>query len=51
MPSDSPISIIQAVFLETPGLTTSIFGLILIAVVSLWFAVRAVTKREYVLEQ
>jgi ABC-type transport system involved in multi-copper enzyme maturation permease subunit len=51
MPSDSPISIIQAVFLETPSLTTSIVGLLAISVVSLWLGIRAVTRREYVLEQ
>jgi ABC-type transport system involved in multi-copper enzyme maturation permease subunit len=51
MPSDSPIAIIQAVFLETPSLATSIIGLVAIATVSLWLAVRAVTRREYVLEQ
>lgn len=51
MPSDSPISIIQAVFLETPSLVTSIIGLIVIATMSIWLGVRAVTRREYVLEQ
>ena len=51
MPSDSPISIIQAVFLETPTLTTSLFGLVAIAVLCLWLGVRAVTRKEYVLEQ
>ena len=51
MPSDSPLSIIQAVFLETPTLTTSLFGLITIAVLCLWLGVRAVTRKEYVLEQ
>jgi ABC-type transport system involved in multi-copper enzyme maturation permease subunit len=51
MPNDSPISIIQAVFLETPSLVTSIIGLIVIATMSIWLGVRAVTRREYVLEQ
>jgi ABC-2 type transport system permease protein len=51
MPSDSPLSIIQAVFQEAPSLITSVLGLVVIATLCLWLAVRAVTRREYVLEQ
>ena len=51
MPSDSPVSLIQELFREVPSLTTSLVGLAAITVVCLWMACRAVTKREYVLEQ
>jgi ABC-type transport system involved in multi-copper enzyme maturation permease subunit len=51
MPSDSPLSLLQDLFREVPGLTESLAWLAVIAVLCLWLAIRTVTKREYVLEQ
>jgi ABC-2 type transport system permease protein len=51
MPSNSPLSLIQELFREIPSLTQSLIGLAVIIGLSLWLASRAVTKKEYVLEQ
>lgn len=51
MPSDSPLSLIQMVFQENPGLVESLVWMVLIGGVCLWLAARAVARREYVLEQ
>jgi ABC-type transport system involved in multi-copper enzyme maturation permease subunit len=51
LPSDSPMAIIQALFRETPPLAVALFWLAAITVGCLWLAGRAVTRREYVLEQ
>jgi len=51
MPGNSPLSLIQELFRETPSLTKSLVSLAVIVGVSLWLAARAVAKREYVLEQ
>jgi ABC-type transport system involved in multi-copper enzyme maturation permease subunit len=51
MPQDSPVSILMQVFREAPTITTSLMSLAGIAAVALWFAARAVERREYVLEQ
>jgi ABC-type transport system involved in multi-copper enzyme maturation permease subunit len=51
MPSDSPLSLIQELFRETPGVVESVIWLTAIIGASLWLGGRAVTKREYVLEQ
>lgn len=51
MPANSPMSLIQDLFREIPSLGESLFWLGLIMALSLWFAARAVTRREYVLEQ
>ncbi len=51
MPSDSPLSLVQSLFQEVPSLPASLVALTLITVGSLWLAARAVTRREYVLEQ
>ena len=51
MPSDGAVSMIQAVFQETPSLGTSIFWLAAIWAVFLWLAARTVERKEYVLEQ
>jgi hypothetical protein len=51
MPSNSPLSLIQELFREFPGLTQSLVWLGVIIALCLWFASRAVTNREYVLEQ
>ena len=51
MPSNSPLSLIQDLFREVLTLTTSLTWLAVITVGCLWLASRAVTNREYVLEQ
>jgi ABC-type transport system involved in multi-copper enzyme maturation permease subunit len=51
MPSDSPLSLIQELFRETPGVLESVIWLAIIIGLSLWLGGRAVSKREYVLEQ
>jgi len=51
MPGNSPLSLIQELFRETPSLAKSLVSLAVIIGVSLWLAARAVAKREYVLEQ
>ena len=51
MPSNSPLSLIQEIFREFPSLTESLLWMGVIIGVSLWYAARAVTRREYVLEQ
>jgi ABC-type transport system involved in multi-copper enzyme maturation permease subunit len=51
MPSNTPMSLIQDLFREIPTLTHSLVGLAVITVLCLWLACRAITRREYVLEQ
>jgi hypothetical protein len=51
MPQNSPMSLIQELMREIPGLTESLVWLAVIATVCLWLATRSVTKREYILEQ
>jgi ABC-type transport system involved in multi-copper enzyme maturation permease subunit len=51
MPADSPLSVIQSIFRDDLGVTESLVSLAVIAIVSLWLAGRAVSRREYVLEQ
>jgi ABC-2 type transport system permease protein len=51
MPQDSAVSVLLQVFHEVPSVTTSLLCLAGIVTVALWFAGRAVEKREYVLEQ
>jgi ABC-2 type transport system permease protein len=51
LPSNSPVSIIQSLFRETPSLTVAMVYLAAITGVCLYLAGRAVTNREYVLEQ
>jgi ABC-type transport system involved in multi-copper enzyme maturation permease subunit len=51
MPSDSPVSLLQGIMREVPSLPESLFWMLVIEVLCLWLAARAVTKREYVLEQ
>jgi len=51
MPSDSAVSIIQAIFRETPTMADSLISLGVIAVASLWLAGTIVSRKEYVLEQ
>jgi ABC-2 type transport system permease protein len=51
MPNDSVISLIQGVFRESPGLTSSLIWLALIWAVCLGLAASVVERKEYVLEQ
>ena len=51
MPSEGVVSLLQSVFRDVPDATTSLFWLLLALGLSLWLAMRAVERREYVLEQ
>jgi hypothetical protein len=51
MPSDSTTSLLQAFFREQPSAVTSLFWLVAVLGISLFFAARSVERREYVLEQ
>jgi ABC-2 type transport system permease protein len=51
MPADSPLSLIQEIFRDSPGAMTCLTSLAVIGVICLWLAARTVARREYVLEQ
>jgi hypothetical protein len=51
MPSDSPASLVMAIFREIPTLSESLIALTIMEVGFLWLASRVVAGREYVLEQ
>jgi ABC-2 type transport system permease protein len=51
MPSSGVVSILQAVFRDTPSIATSLAALFIALVACLALATRAVEHREYVLEQ
>ena len=51
MPSDSTMSLIQSIFQEAPTFARSMVTLTLIEVGCLWLAMRAIERKEYVLEQ
>jgi hypothetical protein len=52
IPSEGGVaSLLKSVFNETPSAAASILALALITAGSLWLAIRAVERREYVLEQ
>jgi len=51
MPRDSTLSVIQGIFRDTPGLATSLLGLVVIWAVFLLLARWIVERKEYVLEQ
>jgi ABC-type transport system involved in multi-copper enzyme maturation permease subunit len=51
MPQDSAASMLFQIFREVPSVMTSLVSLAVIIVLTLWLAGRAVTDREYVLEQ
>jgi hypothetical protein len=51
MPANSALSLFQDMLREVPGLMESLVWLAVIGLGCLWLAARAVTKREYVLEQ
>jgi ABC-type transport system involved in multi-copper enzyme maturation permease subunit len=51
MPQDSAVSVLLQIFHEVPSVAVSLVTLSGIVAVTLWFAGRAVERREYVLEQ
>jgi ABC-type transport system involved in multi-copper enzyme maturation permease subunit len=51
MPSEGVVSLLQAVFRESPAPMTAIFWLLFALVASLVLAIRTIERREYVLEQ
>jgi len=51
MPSEGVMNLIQSLFRDTPSLAVSVFWLLVILGVSLWFAALTVDRKEYVLEQ
>jgi ABC-2 type transport system permease protein len=51
MPDESAVSAILQFFSETPTIVASLTALALITAGALWFAARAVERREYVLDQ
>jgi ABC-2 type transport system permease protein len=51
MPSDTVVSLLQSVFRDVPSATMSLLWLSVAVVVSLGLAMRAIERREYVLEQ
>lgn len=51
MPANETTSLLQAVFREVPSATASLFWLGLALIAALVLAVRAVERREYILEQ
>ncbi len=51
MPQDSAVSMLFQIFHEVPSVLTSLVSLAVIIAVTLWLAGRAVSDREYVLEQ
>jgi hypothetical protein len=51
MPSDSILGVLQSLVTDTPSLFTSLVSLAVITGLFLWWAIRIVEQREYVLEQ
>jgi ABC-type transport system involved in multi-copper enzyme maturation permease subunit len=51
MPADSPVAVLQSLFRQSLGVSESLISLGCIALVCLALAARAVSRREYVLEQ
>jgi ABC-type transport system involved in multi-copper enzyme maturation permease subunit len=51
MPQDSAVGVLMQLFREVPTILTSVTSLTVIALATLWFAARAVERREYVLDQ
>ncbi len=51
MPADSGVGALMQLFRETPDVATSLIALAAIATAAVWFAMRAVEQREYVLDQ
>jgi ABC-2 type transport system permease protein len=51
MPDDSTVTVLLQAFREVPGIALSLSALAVITGAMLWVAMRAVERREYVLEQ
>jgi hypothetical protein len=51
LPSDSALRLVQTLFQDRPTVTASLAAMAAIAVGCLWLGARAVSRREYVLEQ
>jgi ABC-2 type transport system permease protein len=51
MPDDSSVTVLLQVFREVPAIGVSLVALAVITGATLWIAMRAVERREYVLEQ
>jgi hypothetical protein len=51
MPTDSPVALVQSIFREIPTLRESVVWMTAFEIGFLWLAMRAVARREYVLEQ
>ena len=51
MPNDTALNMLQSVFREPPPLMESLVWMAAIEVVCLWLAARAVSRKEYILEQ
>ena len=51
MPQDSAVSVLMQMFYEVPTVAVSLVWLTGITVAALWWAGRAIERREYVLEQ
>jgi len=51
VPSDGVLSLLQAVFTDTPTVATCVFWLVFASIAALVFACRTVERREYVLDQ
>jgi ABC-2 type transport system permease protein len=51
MPQETAFSLVQAIFRDTPSAAAALFWLAAIWAIFLFFAIRVVERREYVLEQ
>jgi ABC-2 type transport system permease protein len=51
MPSEGVVSLLQAVFRETPTMATSLISLFVVLIACLVLAARTIERREYILEQ
>jgi hypothetical protein len=51
MPDDSSASLLLRIVTEVPSLVTSLLSLAIVTAAALWLAGRAVSRREYVLDQ
>jgi ABC-2 type transport system permease protein len=51
VPSDGVVSLLQAVFMDTPSVLTCLFWLVSASIAALVLACRAIGRREYVLDQ
>jgi hypothetical protein len=51
VPTDTALRLVQSIFQDRPSTVTSLAALAVIVAGALWLAGRAVSRREYVLEQ